>query len=319
MRQKGSDITGIIAMLVTPFDKNENIDYGALRAEVDWCAAQGADGVVATPSIGEFACLTTQERHECFRVVAEAASKHKGLRKLATIAAPYSREVIEHARCAIDLGFEAAQLVPPYYWVPDEDEVYAHYKTAASTGLPIIVYHNPQLSKFYMTREFIARLLDIPGVVGIKEVKTDRHIELEPLFKLARGKANVFNTYRALTTGLLLGGAGGFINAFAIPACVRILQLWKAGRQHEAEEIQNLVNEVFPRGGEANKRHIGTTKLMASTVTGIDFGKPRSPYMLPEREVGDTLKAALPALEAMLRQTADVAEECCGHKSGCCR
>jgi Dihydrodipicolinate synthetase family len=47
-------IEGIIAMLVTPFDDQYCLDEGALRAEVDWCVAQGANGIVATPSIGEF-------------------------------------------------------------------------------------------------------------------------------------------------------------------------------------------------------------------------------------------------------------------------
>jgi dihydrodipicolinate synthase/N-acetylneuraminate lyase len=34
-------VEGIIAMLVTPFDDQYRLDEGALRAEVDWCVAQG--------------------------------------------------------------------------------------------------------------------------------------------------------------------------------------------------------------------------------------------------------------------------------------
>lgn len=295
-------LRGIYAMLVTPFNKSEDVDLQALRAEVDWCAAQGAQGVVATPSIGEFACLSTQERWKCFEAVSDQCSKHPQLTKIATVAATHSKEVIEHCRVAKELGYAAAQLVPPYYWHPDEDEVYKHYQIAADTGLPIVVYHNQALSKFYMRREFLGKLAQLPGVVGIKEVKTDRHTELEPLYKAVDGRVPVFHTFRVFTTGLVLGSAGGFINVFAIPSCIAIWKIWnEKGDRERMENIQNMINEVFMRGGEDNKRHIGTTKVCASVVTGINMGAPRAPYMLASSEFEARLKQKLPELEALCR------------------
>ena len=291
---------GIFAMLITPFNSNEDVDYEALRAEVDWCVEQGVDGVVATPSIGEFACLTNEERWKCFEVVSDQAKKHPGLQIVATIADTHTREIVQHAKVAKELGYMSAQLVPPYYWVPEEEEVYRHYSLAAETGLPIVAYHNPKLSKFYMTREFIARLADIPGVIAIKEVKTDRHTELEPLYKLVKGKIDIFHTYRVFSTGLIMGSSGGFINAFAVPHCVKMWKMFnEEGYSDKIEEIQNMVNEVFPRGGEDNKRHIGTTKMAASVVSGINFGAPRAPYLLPEARIEEALKQTLPELNAL--------------------
>jgi dihydrodipicolinate synthase/N-acetylneuraminate lyase len=297
-----SKLRGIYAMLVTPFDKAENVDYAALRAQVDWCAEQGVEGVVATPSIGEFACLSNEERWKSFEVVREQASKHKGMQAIATIAAPYTREVLEHARVAKDLDFAAAQLIPPYYWIPDEDEVYRHFALAAETGLPIVAYHNPMLSKFFMEREFVGRLADIPGVIAMKEVKTDRHIHLEPLFNILNSRLDVFTTFRAFTTGLILGSSGGFINVFAVPFCVKMWKLFNEdGRSDRLENIQNLVNEVFPRGGEDNKRHIGSTKMAASVITGIEMGPPRSPYLTCEARIEEKLRSVLPKLEEACR------------------
>ena len=295
-------LRGIYAMLVTPFNKNEDVDYQALRAEVDWCAAQGVQGVVATPSIGEFACLTNEERWKCFEAVSDQCSKHPQLTKIATVAATHSREVVEHCRVAKELRFAAAQLVPPFYWHPDEDEVYRHYQIATDTGLPIVVYHNPALSKFYMRREFLGKLSEMPGVAGIKEVKTDRHIELESLYKQVAGRVPVFHTFRVFTTGLLLGSAGGFINAFALPYCVKMWKLWNEnGNREQIEKIQNLINEIFMRGGEDNKRHIGTTKICTSIVSGINMGAPRAPYMLPGPQLEFRIKERLPELEAACR------------------
>ncbi|MCB9029898.1 MAG: dihydrodipicolinate synthase family protein [Deltaproteobacteria bacterium] len=297
----GKKLRGIYAMLVTPFNSNEDIDYDALRAEVDWCAEVGVDGIVATPSIGEFACLTNEERWKSWEVAGEQADKH-GLTKLCTVAAPYTREVLEHCKVAKELKFDGAQLIPPYYWIPDETEVYRHYQEACATGLPIVIYHNPKLSKFFMSREFVGKLTKIDGVIGMKEVMTDRHIHLESLFKEIDGRAPVFTTFRAFTTGMLLGSGGGFINAFAVPACVKMWQLWNNGGDRDRiEAIQCMVNEAFPRGGEDNQRHIGTTKMVTSTVSGINMGSPRAPYMLPEAHVEAELKKALPKLNELLQ------------------
>ena len=300
------NLQGIIAMLVTPFSASEEIDEGALSAEVDWCAQQGANGIVATPSIGEFACLSNKERWRCFEVCYQAASRYPGLFTVAMISATHTRDVLEQARVAKSIGYDAAQLIPPYYWVPDEEEVYRHYQLAAQVGLPIVVYHNPALSKFYMRREFLSKLSEIPGIIAIKEVKTDRHVDLEPLFSAIKGKVKIFTTFRVLTTGLILGSAGGFINVFAVPACVKILKLFQegpdqhGGQREQAERLQQKVNEFFSRGGEDNKRHIGTTKMAASVVTGIPMGPPRAPYLSPDPKFEKQMRARLPELTALL-------------------
>ena len=69
------------------------------------------------------------------------------------------------------------------------------------------------------------------------------------------------------------------------------------------EAIQNMTNEVFPRGGEDNQRHIGSTKQAATIVTGIDMGKPRFPYMFPEEDFSKKLKETLPKLRKLIKST----------------
>jgi dihydrodipicolinate synthase/N-acetylneuraminate lyase len=120
--------------------------------------------------------------------------------------------------------------------------------------------------------------------------------DLEPLAKEVVGQVKLFTTFRAFTTGLTLGGSGGFINVFALPYCAKMWELWQKGERDRCEQIQTLMNEVFPRGGEDNKKHIGTTKMAASVVTGVDMGAPRSPYQLPPTRFEQEIKKALPAL-----------------------
>ena len=55
---------GVIGMVVTPMhaDDEYSLNEDALRRQVDWCFAQGATGINATPSIGEFPHLSIEIR-----------------------------------------------------------------------------------------------------------------------------------------------------------------------------------------------------------------------------------------------------------------
>src|SRR3989338_1832826 len=301
---------GIYTMLVTPMDENENIDFGALRAQIDWAGEKGTDGIVVTPSIGEFACLSYDERWKCFAVCAEhVRDNYHHIKLIATTADTCLSKIAMHTTAAKDLGYMAAQVIPPYYWIPDSGEVFAHYEGVAEMGLPVVVYHNPKLSKFNISPAFMGTLARIPGIVGIKEVKTDRQVHLEALFKEVNGAVPIFTTFRAFTTGLMLGSGGGFINVFALEPCVAMWRLWQKSVKDDslamwkkAEAIQNMTNEVFPRGGEDNQRHIGSTKLAASIVTGINMGEPRSPYRSPKdsAQFDATLQSTLPKLRELI-------------------
>lgn len=294
-------VNGVYAMLVTPMHSNGEVNYDALRAETRWAIEQGAVGVVVTPSIGEFACLEDKERWNCFHACRDESSRHDGIITIAMTADTCTKKILLHTNKAIDLGYDAAQLIPPYYWIPDDEEVLDHYSLAAEMGLPLVVYHNPMLSKVTMSIPILKRIANIPGVVAMKEVETDRQRRLEPLFPALKEKIKVFTTYRAFTTGLLLGASGCFANVQSLPFCVKMYDLWQKGERDHAEAIQNLLNEVLPRGGESNRRHIGTNKLAASLVTGINMGSPRAPYGLPSREVQVSITSRLPQIWDLIK------------------
>jgi 4-hydroxy-tetrahydrodipicolinate synthase len=293
------DISGIIAMLVTPFTKDYQLDEGALRAEVDWCVRNGAHGVVATPSIGEFLHLSEAERVRAFEVTLDQARKHPNILTVAMTSGATTLEVLKFAKIAGEMGYDAQQLIPPYYWRCGEEEVYKHYQMVAEAGhLPVVVYHNPALSKFTMSPKFFGRLCGVPGIVAIKEVLTDLQ-HLEALYDEVNGRVQVLQTFRAFLTGLLLGAAGGFINVFAVPASAKLLKLFQAGEIAKAVEVQRRLNRCFPRGGEEALGHLGTTKVTASVVTGIDMGPARPPYMAPA-DAADRLRKRLPQLQELL-------------------
>ncbi len=290
---------GIIAMLVTPFTDDFQLNEEALRGEVRWALEKGAAGVVAAPSIGEFLHLNESERVRVFEIVLEEARKRPDTSAVAMTSGATTLETLHYARIAGRMGYDAQQVIPPYYWRCGETEVERHFRMVAEAGdLPVVVYHNPALSKFTITPRFAGRLASIPNVAAFKEVLTDLQ-HLEALYDEVGGRADIYNTFRALLAGLMLGAAGGFINIFAVPAAVALRRAFKAREFEKAEEIQRRLNRCFPRGGEETLGHLGTTKVTASVVTGIDMGPARPPYMAPA-DAAERLKLRLPALMEVL-------------------
>jgi dihydrodipicolinate synthase/N-acetylneuraminate lyase len=176
-----------------------------------------------------------------------------------------------------------------------ELEVQRHFFDIADRGgLPVVIYHNPALSKFHMRPKFVGELGRHPNIVGIKEVETDLQ-HLEALVEEIGDRLVYLQTFRAYLTGRLLGSAGGTINVFAIPACVEIDRALADGDYRRAELVQRRLNLVFPRGGEAALGALGMTKVCATVTTGIDMGPARPPYLAPQ-DAAERLASAMPLL-----------------------
>jgi dihydrodipicolinate synthase/N-acetylneuraminate lyase len=292
-------VHGILAMLVTPFTDDYSLNDDALRAEVRWALAQGAEGIVATPSIGEFLHLSEAERLRAWDITLDETRKHAGIWTVAMTSGATTLETVSYARHAARMGFDAQQVIPPYYWRCGELEVERHYRMVAEAGdLPVVIYHNPALSKFTISPKFAGRLAAIPNIIAMKEVLTDLQ-HLEALYDEIDGRIDIFNTFRALLAGLMLGAAGGFINIFAVPAAAALLKSFRAGEVARAQEIQRRLNRCFPRGGEETLGHLGTTKVTATVATGIEMGPARPPYMAPAN-AAELIKSRLPRLAELL-------------------
>jgi dihydrodipicolinate synthase/N-acetylneuraminate lyase len=286
-------------MLVTPFHDDYRLNEVALRKEVQWAIKNGAQGVVAAPSIGEFLHMNESERTRVFEIVIEEARKHPNISTVAMTSGATTLETIHYAKIAARIGYDAQQVIPPYYWRCGEAEVERHYRMVAeSDDLPVVIYHNPALSKFNISPKFAGKLATIEGVVAFKEVLTDLQ-HLEALYDEVGGRAAIYNTFRAMLAGLMLGAAGGFINIFAVPAAVALMKAHRASDYERAEEIQRRLNRCFPRGGEETLGHLGTTKVTASVATGIEMGPARPPYMAPA-DAAERIRQRLPLLNEVI-------------------
>ena len=159
--------TGVITALVTPF-KNDELDEAALRRLVDEQIAGGVDGLVPTGTTGESPTLSNEEHLRVIEVVVEAAKKRVPV--IAGTGSNSTREAIEMSEAAKRVGADGLLLVTPYYNRPGQDHLYRHFKAIVeATRLPSILYNVPSRTACDLLPETIARLAELPEVVGVKE------------------------------------------------------------------------------------------------------------------------------------------------------
>jgi len=63
--------------------------------------------------------------------------------------------------------------VGPYYNKPTQEGLYRHFKAAAECDIPVIVYNIPGRSVVNMSVETMARLAELPNIVGLKDATGD--------------------------------------------------------------------------------------------------------------------------------------------------
>jgi 4-hydroxy-tetrahydrodipicolinate synthase len=83
-------------------------------------------------------------------------------------------EAIYQTQEAARMGADGCLLVTPYYNRPTQEGLYQHYKAIqAVTDLPLLLYNVPARTACDLKPETVARLAELPRIVGIKEACGD--------------------------------------------------------------------------------------------------------------------------------------------------
>jgi 4-hydroxy-tetrahydrodipicolinate synthase len=158
---------GSMTALVTPF-RDGKLDEGAFRAHVAWQIEQGTHGLVPVGTTGESPTLSHAEHKQVVEwCIAEAG------RRVPVVAGAGSNntvEAIELAQHAERAGADGLLIVTPYYNKPTQEGLYQHFKAINDrVGIPIVIYNIPPRSVVDMSVETMARLYELPNIVGVKD------------------------------------------------------------------------------------------------------------------------------------------------------
>jgi 4-hydroxy-tetrahydrodipicolinate synthase len=165
-------LSGYAPALPTPFDENDAIDAAAFEHFCELQISNGATALVAGGTTGEAPNLS---REEHCKLVGIATGVSRGrVPIIAGAGSNSTQHAIELTKDAEASGADAIMSVVPYYNRPTQAGLYAHFsEIAASTGLPIILYDVPTRTACSLADETVARLAELPQIVGLKDATGD--------------------------------------------------------------------------------------------------------------------------------------------------
>ena len=112
--------------------------------------------------------MSADKRAEVLKFVRDYASDDEIL--IAGTNGSLTREVIEHATRAREIGYQKVLLATPYYTRPTDDELLAHYQSVLdAVDVELVLYSYPAKDGIEVSFEVMDALSDNPRVIGIKE------------------------------------------------------------------------------------------------------------------------------------------------------
>lgn len=161
-------IEGSFVALVTPFNRDGSVDFGAFRALLRFQADHGTAAVLVMGSTGEVSMLAPEERRHI--VVETVRARPERLRIFFGCTGPTTDATVGHVRWARDHGADGAILAaPPYICATEEDIERFFLEVADATDLPLGIYNNPPRVGTDLGWERLLRILRHPNYVIHKE------------------------------------------------------------------------------------------------------------------------------------------------------
>jgi 4-hydroxy-tetrahydrodipicolinate synthase len=276
---------GIIPAMVTPLTQDGRVNEKGLRRFADYLIQGGSHGLFVVGTTGEFYGLSAEEKKALFEIAVDQARGRVPV--YAGTGAITTREVIQLTRLAEEAKVDAVSVLTPMFINPSQNELIQHYTAiAASTSLPVLLYNNPPKTGVNLAAATIARLAEVPNIVGIKDSSGDFTLTGECI-RLTRGKDfHVLLGRDTLIHAGLCCGAQGSIAACANVAPRLVADIYD---KYVAGDVQGSLEAQFKLAPLRIAFNLGTFPAVIKEsleLLGIDAGAcmaPVGPMSVEER------------------------------------
>ncbi|KAH9908962.1 dihydrodipicolinate synthetase family protein [Xylariomycetidae sp. FL2044] len=276
---------GVYVPTLAFFHEDDELDLKTTQRHAIQLAEAGVAGLVAHGSNGEAVHLSREERSEVIKATRSALdqSDHHLMPVIAGCGAQSTRETIQLCQDALEAGANAAIVLPPAYYggLLDTRKIVGHFHdVAAASPIPIVIYNYPgAVSGLDLSSDTILEIAKHPNVSGVKLTcgntgKLARIVDgAKPGFFVAGGSADF------ILQGLVVGAHGTVSGTANLcpRACVRICELFRAGKLDEARGLQAVMAKA---DWVAIQTGFVGVKVALQHFKGYG-GRPRKPCDLP--------------------------------------
>jgi 4-hydroxy-tetrahydrodipicolinate synthase len=282
---------GTYTALVTPFDKQGNLDEEGLRELVRFQLQEGIDGLVPVGTTGECSTLSYEEHERVIEIVVEEAKGRVPV--VAGTGSNSTREALMLTNFAREAGADGALLVVPYYNRPTQEGLYQHFRELAEkVDIPQILYNIPSRTGVNLLPQTVARLAEIKNIVGIKEASTVDQVS--EIIELTRGKDFVvFSGNDNQTLPILALGGVGVISVASNVAPRLMSEMVRAFRKGKVEEARELHYRLSPLFKALFLETNPAPVKAALEMMGLPAGPPRLPLVEISQQNREILRKVL--------------------------
>ena len=235
----------VITAMVTPLDKEGNVNYKVAEELAVHLVNNGSDSLVISGTTGESPTLSWQEKCQLFEVIKKAVGNKAKI--IAGTGGNSTDRAIEMTQEAAKMGLDGSLQVVPYYNKPPQEGLYEHFKKIAETvgNFPIMLYNVPGRTGQNMTPETVAKLAEIDNIVAIKEASGS----LEQACKIRRMTDSSFLIYAGddfLTLPLLTVGGLGVVSVASHLVGQQMQEMIEAFNNNKGTQASEINVKLFP-------------------------------------------------------------------------
>lgn len=271
----------LITAMVTPFDKDLNVDYEQAVNLAKKLKSERSTALVINGTTGESPTLT---QDEVYKMISEI-KKNVNIPIIAGVGTNNTKKTIENIKNIEDLKVDGLLVITPYYNKPNQESMYAHFKAVAeSTDLPIIIYNVPGRTGVNISVNTLKKLAEINNVVAVKEASGD----VAQFTRFVNETPDDFMVYSGddiLTLPTLSVGGSGIISVASNVAGIKMGEMIDAFVNDDMKkaaklnlELTNLFDALFVTTSPIPVKY-------ALNTLGFNVGGYRLPLTEPTTEV----------------------------------
>lgn len=292
---------GVIPAFYACYDENGNISPEGVQSLTRYFVEKGVKGVYVNGSSGECIYQSVEDRKIVLENVMKAAEGK--LTVINHVACNNTKDSMELAKHAQNLGVDAIAAIPPIYFRLPEHAIAKYWNdiSSAAPDTDFVIYNIPQLAGVALTMGLFAEMRKNPKVIGVKN--SSMPVQDIQMFKQAAGEDYiVFNgPDEQFISGLAIGAEGGIGGTYgAMPELfLKLADLVKANDMETARKLQYTVNEIIYKLCSGHGNMYGIIKAVLKRNEGLELGGVRAPLAsLTESDEAVVKEAAQMILDA---------------------
>ncbi len=301
-----SKYQGIIPAFYACYDEKGEVDAERVKVLTQYMVRKGVKGVYVGGSSGECIYQSVADRKLTLEhVVRESKGK---LTIIAHVACNNTKDSMELAAHAQELGVDAIAAIPPIYFHLPEHAI-AQYWNDISSAAPdtdFIIYNIPQLAGVALTMSLFREMKKNPRVAAVKN--SSMPVQDIQMFKAEGGKdfAVLNGPDEQLVSGLAIGADGGIGGTYGVmpELYLKIMELVGAGKIAEAQKVQYAANEVIYAMCACHGNMYAVIKEILKQREGFDIGSVRKPLAALIPSDMEQVKKCVGMIDAAIKEYA---------------